>query len=42
VGGRALKDGNFEIVTRHDKKVSLVPKDGAVEAVRKALEELAG
>ncbi|MDQ2869823.1 MAG: proline--tRNA ligase [Acidobacteriota bacterium] len=41
VGGRALKDGNFEIVTRHDKKVSLVPKDGAVEAVRKALEELA-
>ncbi|MCA1580073.1 MAG: proline--tRNA ligase [Acidobacteria bacterium] len=41
VGGRALKDGNLELVTRHDRKVRLVPKDGAAEAVRKALEELA-
>ncbi|MEP6767092.1 MAG: proline--tRNA ligase [Acidobacteriota bacterium] len=42
VGGRALKEGNLEIVTRHDKKVRLVGKDGAPDAVRKTLEELGG
>ncbi len=41
VGGRALKDGNLELVIRHDKKVRLVGRDGAPDAVRKALEELA-
>ncbi len=33
VGGRALKDGNVEIVTRRDKKVRVVPRAQAVEAV---------
>jgi prolyl-tRNA synthetase len=41
VGGRALKEGNVELVTRRDKKVRLVPKDGALEAIRALREELA-
>ncbi len=41
VGGRALKDGNVEIVSRSDKKVRLTPKDGALEAVRDLRRELA-
>jgi prolyl-tRNA synthetase len=41
VGGRALKDGNVEIVTRRDKQVRLTPKDGALEAVRALRAELA-
>jgi prolyl-tRNA synthetase len=41
VGGRALKEGNVEIVIRRDKSVRRVPVADAVEAVRKAREELA-
>jgi prolyl-tRNA synthetase len=41
VGGRALKEGNVEIVTRRDKKVRPTPKDGALEAVRTLRGELA-
>jgi prolyl-tRNA synthetase len=41
VGGRALKDGKIEIVTRRDKTVRLIGKDGALEAVRSLREELA-
>jgi prolyl-tRNA synthetase len=41
VGGRALKDGNVELVTRRDKKVRLTAKDGALDAVRAVREELA-
>ena len=41
VGGRALKDGNVELVTRRDKKVRLAAKDGALDAVRAVREELA-
>jgi prolyl-tRNA synthetase len=40
VGGRALKEGNVEIVTRRDKKVRLAPKDGALEAIRAVRSEL--
>jgi prolyl-tRNA synthetase len=41
VGGRALKEGNVEIVIRRDKRVRPVPVAEAVEAVRKARQELA-
>jgi prolyl-tRNA synthetase len=41
VGGRALKEGNVEIVIRRDKSVRPVPVAEAVEAVRKARQELA-
>jgi prolyl-tRNA synthetase len=41
VGGRALKDGNVEIVTRKDKQVRLTPKAGALEAVRTLRADLA-
>ncbi|MEO8430406.1 MAG: proline--tRNA ligase [Acidobacteriota bacterium] len=40
VGGRALKEGNVEVVTRRDKKARAVPKDGAIEAVRAVRAEL--
>jgi len=42
VGGRALKEGNVEVVLRRDKSVRLVPTAGAVEAVRALRGELAG
>ncbi len=42
VGGRALKDGNVEIVTRRDKKSRAVPVADAANAVRALREELAG
>jgi prolyl-tRNA synthetase len=42
VGGRALKEGNVEIVIRRDRSVRPVPVAQAGEAVRKAREELAG
>jgi prolyl-tRNA synthetase len=41
VGGRALKDGNVEIVTRRDKKVRLVPRAEALAAIRALRDELA-
>ena len=41
VGGRALKDGNVEIVTRRDRKVRVVPRADAVAAVREARQALA-
>ena len=41
VGGRALKDGKIEIVTRRDKTVRLIEKDAALAAVRSLREELA-
>jgi prolyl-tRNA synthetase len=40
-GGRALKEGMFEIVARRDKSVRLVPREQAVAAVRALREELA-
>ena len=42
VGGRALKDGNVEVVSRRDKKVRLVGKGEALEAVRALRAELSG
>ena len=42
VGGRALKDGNVEVVLRRDKSVRLVATAEAVEAVRGLRAELAG
>ena len=42
VGGRALKDGNVEIVTRRDKKSRAVSVAEAANAVRALREELAG
>ena len=42
VGGRALKEGNVEIVTRRDKTARATPKGGAIEAVRAVRQELAG
>jgi prolyl-tRNA synthetase len=42
VGGRALKEGNVEVVTRRDRKVRAVPVAEAVNAVRSARSELAG
>jgi prolyl-tRNA synthetase len=40
VGGRALKDGNVEIVSRRDKSVRPTPKAEAVSAVRQLRAEL--
>ncbi|HWZ85484.1 MAG TPA: proline--tRNA ligase [Thermoanaerobaculia bacterium] len=42
VGGRALKEGNVEVVLRRDKSVRLVPAGEAVEAVRALRAGLAG
>ena len=42
VGGRALKEGNVEIVTRRDKALRAAPVAGALAAVREAREALAG
>ncbi len=42
VGGRALKEGNVEIVSRRDKSVRAVPLAGAAEAVAALRKELAG
>jgi prolyl-tRNA synthetase len=42
VGGRALKEGNVEIVARRDKSVRAVPLTGAAEAVAALRKELAG
>jgi prolyl-tRNA synthetase len=42
VGGRALKEGNVEIVTRRDKKVRAVPRAEAVAAVAEIRRALAG
>ncbi len=41
VGGRALKEGNVEVVARRDRAARAVPKDQAVDAVRKLRAELA-
>ncbi len=42
VGGRALKEGNVEIVSRRNKRVRAVKPEEAVEAVRELRRELAG
>jgi len=42
VGGRALKEGNVEIVTRRDKKVQAVPRAEAVQVVAEVRRILAG
>ena len=42
VGGRALKEGKVEVVSRADKSVRAVPLAEAAEAVRALREELAG
>jgi prolyl-tRNA synthetase len=42
VGGRALKDGKVEVVTRRDKNVRAVPVAEAPEAVRALRQDLAG
>ena len=42
VGGRALKEGNVEVVARRDRAARSVPKAEAVDAVRKLRAELAG
>jgi len=42
VGGRALKEGNVEIVARRDRAARSAPKAEAVDAVRKLRAELAG
>ncbi|HKF43535.1 MAG TPA: proline--tRNA ligase [Thermoanaerobaculia bacterium] len=42
VGGRALKDGNVEVVSRRDKSVRAVARAEAVEAVRRLRRELGG
>jgi len=42
VGGRALKDGKVELVTRSDRSIRAVPLAEAVEAVRALRHELAG
>ena len=42
VGGRALKDGNVEIVTRRDRKSRAVAVADAATAVRALRAELAG
>jgi prolyl-tRNA synthetase len=41
VGGRALKEGNVEIVTRRDRAARAVPAAGALDAVKRLREELA-
>ena len=42
VGGRALKEGNVEIVSRRDKRMRAVKPEEAVEAVKELRRELAG
>ena len=42
VGGRALKEGNVEIVTRRDRASRAVPVAGAAEAILSARRDLAG
>ncbi len=42
VGGRALKEGKVEVVSRRDKSVRAVPLAEAAEAVRALRQELAG
>ena len=42
VGGRALKEGKIEIVSRRDKSVRVAAPEGALEAVRDLRAELAG
>jgi prolyl-tRNA synthetase len=42
VGGRALKEGNVEVVARRDRAARSVAKAAAVDAVRKLRAELAG
>ena len=42
VGGRALKEGNVEVVARRDKAARAVPKGEALEAVKKLRAELSG
>jgi len=42
VGGRALKDGNVEVVSRRDKSVRAVARAEALEAVRRLRRELGG
>jgi prolyl-tRNA synthetase len=42
VGGRALKDGNVEVVARRDKSARATPKAQAVAAVEALRAELAG
>jgi len=42
VGGRALKEGRVEVVTRRDKKVRLVAREEAVEAIQELRGALAG
>jgi prolyl-tRNA synthetase len=41
VGGRALKEGNVEIVPRRERAARAVPAGDALEAVKKLREELA-
>jgi len=41
VGGRALKEGKVELVTRRDRSTRAVPAGEAVEAVRALRKELA-
>jgi len=41
VGGRALKEGNFEIVARRDRAAKAVPVGEALEAVKRLRDELA-
>jgi prolyl-tRNA synthetase len=42
VGGRSLKEGKVEIVTRRDRKARSVPPEEAIEAVREVRRSLAG
>jgi len=42
VGGRALKEGNVEVVARRDRAAKPVPKAEALDAVKKLRAELAG
>ena len=42
VGGRALKEGNVEIVPRRDRAARAVPAAEALEAVKRLREEIAG
>jgi prolyl-tRNA synthetase len=42
VGGRALKEGNVEVVARRDKTARAVPRSEAADAVRGLRAELAG
>jgi len=42
VGGRALKEGKVEIVTRRDRQTRAVPVGEALSAIRDIRSELAG